>query len=96
VEYVFTGRVVGIVGPFESKKFGGQAWGLRVEVGESVHLPVTPADYFEVIPFKLYADCSSGCGFNYSRIAETHVKNPKLVRALSEKRKEWINQSKQE
>lgn len=58
-EYVFTGQVIGIVGPFESKIFRQKAWGLQIKVGEKVYLPQTPAEYFEVFPFQLWADCST-------------------------------------
>lgn len=58
-EYVFIGQVMGIVGPFESKKFRGKAWGLQVKVEEEIYLPNTPTSYFEVFTFSLWADCSS-------------------------------------
>ena len=57
-EYVFTGQVMGLIGPFESKTFRQKAWGLQIKVGEKVYLPQTTADYFEVFPFQLWADCS--------------------------------------
>ena len=58
-EYVFTGEVTDIVGPFESSKFEGRAWGLRVRVDEAVYLPKTPRGSFEVFPYHLGADCST-------------------------------------
>jgi hypothetical protein len=58
-EYVFTGQVVGIVGPFESKSFRQQAWGLQIKIQEKVNLPETPTGDFELIPFELWADCSA-------------------------------------
>lgn len=58
-EYVFTGEVTGIVGPFESKKIKGRAWGLKVKVEEAVHLPKTPGGSFEVFPYKLWASCET-------------------------------------
>ncbi|HZH30664.1 MAG TPA: hypothetical protein VEY11_07860 [Pyrinomonadaceae bacterium] len=59
-EYIFTGEVVNIVGPFESKKFKGKTWGLKVKVDEAIYLPKTPAGYFEVFPYELGADCLTG------------------------------------
>jgi hypothetical protein len=58
-EYIFTGVVIDIVGPFESKKFRGKAWGLKVKVDETIYLPKTPANYFEVFPYQLGVDCST-------------------------------------
>ena len=58
-EYIFTGEVLNIVGPFESKKFQGKAWGLKVKVDEAVYLPKATASYFEVFPYELWADCST-------------------------------------
>lgn len=57
-EYVFTGRVVGLVGPSQSKRFRGNAWGLQIEPIDAVYLPKKPMRYFEVFPFELWADCS--------------------------------------
>jgi hypothetical protein len=57
-EYVFTGRVVGIVGPSQSKRFSREGWGLQIELNDVVYLPRTPKRYFEVYPFDLWADCS--------------------------------------
>jgi hypothetical protein len=56
-EYVFAGEVVGYVGPRQSKHVVGDAWGLLISPGGSVHLPETPAGYFEVFPYGLGADC---------------------------------------
>lgn len=56
-EYIFTGEVISIVGPFESKKFRGKAWGLKVKVEDAIYLPKAPASYFEVFPYELWADC---------------------------------------
>lgn len=58
-EYIFIGEVVGIVGSFESGRFREKAWGLRIRVDDPVYLPRTPASYFEVIPYELWADCST-------------------------------------
>jgi hypothetical protein len=58
-EYIFTGEVISIVGPFESKKFKGKAWGLKVKVDEAIYLPKAPASYFEVFPYGLGVDCST-------------------------------------
>ena len=58
-EYVFAGEVVGYVGPQQSKHVVGDAWGLLISLGGSVHLPKTPAGYFEVFPYGLGADCST-------------------------------------
>jgi hypothetical protein len=58
-EYIFMGEVVGIVGSFESSKFRERAWGLRIRIDDTVYLPRTPANYFEVIPYELWADCST-------------------------------------
>ena len=58
-EYVFTGEVTDIVGPFESAEFEGRAWGLKVKVDEAVYLPKTPRGSFEVFPYNLGADCST-------------------------------------
>src|SRR5215217_2446944 len=57
-EYIFTGEVLGYVGPQQSKHVVGDAWGLLVSLGGSVHLPKTPAGHFEVFPYGLGADCS--------------------------------------
>jgi hypothetical protein len=59
-EYVFTGRVVGLLGPFQSKRLRDNAWGLQIEPMDAVNLPDRPTRYFEVIPFELWADCSLG------------------------------------
>ena len=58
-EYVFTGEVTGIVGPFGATKFERRAWGLKVKVDEAVYLPKTPRGSFEVFPYHLGADCST-------------------------------------
>jgi hypothetical protein len=58
-EYVFTGEVTDIVGPFESAEFEGRAWGLKVKVDEAVYLPKTLGGSFEVFPYNLGADCST-------------------------------------
>lgn len=57
-EFVFTGKVIGFVGPIEAKEFRSSAWGLQIKVVEGVQLPAAPADHFEVFPFELGADCS--------------------------------------
>ena len=57
-EYIFTGEVIGYVGPQQSEHISGDAWGLLVSLGGSVHLPKTPAGYFEVFSYGLGADCS--------------------------------------
>jgi hypothetical protein len=58
-QYVFIGEVVDVVGPFksEAKKANGEAWGLRVKVGDKVYLPLSPANYFEVFPYHLTPWC---------------------------------------
>jgi hypothetical protein len=56
-EYIFIGEVVGVAGPIESEKFQGGAWGLKVRVKDSVHLPKSPASHFVVVPFDLESDC---------------------------------------
>ena len=58
-EYIFTGEVIGYVGPQRSEHIVGDAWGLLVSLGGGVHLPKTPAGYFEVFPYGLGADCST-------------------------------------
>jgi len=58
-EYVFTGEVIGYVGPRQSEHVVGDAWGLLVSPAGSVHLPKTPAGYFEVFTYGLGADCST-------------------------------------
>jgi hypothetical protein len=57
-EYIFIGEVIGIAGPFETRKFHPQAWGLKIKVTDPVNLPQSPASYFEVIPYELWADCT--------------------------------------
>lgn len=56
-EYVFTGKVAEVVGPFKSKR-SGEVWGLLVDVDEKVHAPSPLAARAEVFPFHLGADCS--------------------------------------
>ena len=58
-EYVFTGEVMGVVGPFESSEFEGRAWGLKVKVEEAVHLPKRPRAAFEVFPYHTWSDCTT-------------------------------------
>ncbi len=58
-EYIFTGEVVGFVGSFESDKFRQKAWGLKVKIDGAVNLPKKPANYFEIVPYELWADCST-------------------------------------
>ncbi len=58
-EYVFIGEVIGIAGPFTSKEFSPEAWGLRIRIDDAVYLPRVPTGYVEVVPFLLGADCST-------------------------------------
>jgi hypothetical protein len=58
-EYVFIGEVFEVVGPFESEKFFGKAWGLRVKVVEPIYIPKAPSRYFEVFDYGLASDCST-------------------------------------
>jgi hypothetical protein len=57
-DYVFIGEVLQVVGPFESEKFFGKAWGLRVKVVEPIYIPKAPSRYFEVFTYGLASDCS--------------------------------------
>lgn len=57
-EYIFTGQVISLVGPIESKSFLQKAWGLQIRVEEKIYLPQTPTGDFEVFRFQLGADCS--------------------------------------
>jgi hypothetical protein len=57
-EYVFIGEVVGYTAPVETTKFQGAAYGLIVKIKESVYLPKTPKQHFEIFPITLWADCS--------------------------------------
>lgn len=57
-EFIFIGTVRGYTGPYESAKLRSKAFGLVVDVKESVHLPKTPKANFEVFPIRLGSDCS--------------------------------------
>lgn len=59
-EYIFIGEVIGYTKPVKSAKLRNDAYGLIVKVKESVYLPKTPKNDFEVFPIKLWADCSDG------------------------------------
>lgn len=59
-EYIFIGEVVGYTNPIKSSKLRDAATGLIVKVKESVYLPKTPKNNFEVFPIELWADCSFG------------------------------------
>jgi len=56
-EYVFIGKVVDVIGPFEDEKKQGGYWGLLVEVKDPIYLPEKPNKYFEIIPFGLGTGC---------------------------------------
>lgn len=59
-QYIFIGIVRGYTEPHESAKLRGQAYGLVVDVKESIYLPRTPKTNFEIFPISLWADCSLG------------------------------------
>ncbi|MDZ7361797.1 MAG: hypothetical protein ONB46_13885 [candidate division KSB1 bacterium] len=60
LEYVFIGRVIGMVGPLHSPKVHGEAWGLLVRVKEKVYLPQFPkGGLFELFIYHLRANCSA-------------------------------------
>ena len=59
-EHIFISEVIAIVGPFESTRFRERVWGLGITVDDPIYLPGTPPNYFEVIPYTLSANCSTG------------------------------------
>jgi hypothetical protein len=58
-EYVFIGKVTGIVGPLKLDGVRGEAWGLAVQVEEKIYLPNKPKHNFEIFPFGVQSDCSA-------------------------------------
>ena len=76
-EYVFTGKVIGFVNSLETGRFRRKASGLKVKVDDAVYLPKKPADYFEVIPYDLRADCSVA-GISLKEISAEFPLNSKV------------------
>lgn len=58
-EFIFTGRVIEVVGAFRSDKFEGEAWGVKVEIEDAIHLPEKSVSArFEIVRYELRADCA--------------------------------------
>jgi len=56
-EYIFIGKVIKYIGPFESDSLKKKFYGLLVEIVDPIYLPKTPAKYFEIIEYSLGSDC---------------------------------------
>ncbi|MCK4307961.1 hypothetical protein KAW50_07045 [candidate division WOR-3 bacterium] len=57
-EYIFIGEVIDIVGPLESERVKGEAYGFLVKVKQTVFLPDSSTNYFEVYDYGITPSCS--------------------------------------
>ncbi len=57
-EYLFIGEVIDIVGPLRSERVKGEAYGFLVKVKQTVFLPDSSTNYFEVYDYGITPSCS--------------------------------------
>ena len=77
-EYIFSGEVVGYVGPVRPRYVAGEAWGLLIKAGGSVHLPKTPVGHFEVFRYFRQDDCSLS-GASKEQLMQLYPAGSKLL-----------------
>jgi hypothetical protein len=58
-EYVFIGEVAGYIGPFDTGAGAKTGWALRVMPRAKVYMPREPRQYFEIVAYRTYSDCST-------------------------------------
>ncbi len=76
-ERIFTGVVVGIVGPMEINNSNEKFWGLKIKAEEVVYFPELSTQSIEVFEIGLGADCSS-LGVSKENLEQYYPQGTKL------------------
>ncbi len=88
-EFIFIGQVREYVGPKEATGVVGKIWGLKVEIRDIVHVPVSHLKRVELYPFDVSASCDPA-GIDFNWLSQLYPVNS-VIRVVAKRSKHFTD-----